>query len=73
MVTNPEKIQIKQLVQSPQWGAVEHLMQLKIQQWKDDTTLRDSEWETVKAACLQQGRIEGLNQLLQELYKIAQS
>lgn len=72
MISNTQKSQIKQLLQSPQWDAVEQMMNETIQQMREEAILRETEWETLKAACLQQGRIEGINRIIQELYRLVQ-
>ena len=72
MISNTEKIQIKQILQAPQWDAIMNVINLRLLQIREESTLRDSEWETLKATCLKDGRIEGLNLLVQDLYRIAQ-
>lgn len=71
MLTANEQSQIRGLLGSPQWKAIEHIAEILIKNFHDEGTIRDTEWETVKSTLLKQGRIEGITRLFQELQKQA--
>ncbi len=62
---------IKQLLQSPSWRVVEQVAEELKDQAKEQVGLRDTEWETIKSVAATEGRIQGINAFIQELYKIA--
>ena len=72
MLSNPEKIQILQLLQDPRWQTVERYIKMLIEELNTDSTLRDSEWETFKTTLLKEGKIQGITELTQKLYEAAQ-
>ena len=72
MLSNPEKIQILQLLQDPRWQTVERYIKILIEELNTDSTLRDSEWETLKTTLLKEGKIQGITELTQKLYEAAQ-
>ena len=73
MLSNPEKIQILQLLQDPRWQTVERYIKILIEELNTDSTLRDSEWETLKTTLLKEGKIQGITELTQKLYEAAQN
>jgi len=73
MLSNPEKIQILQLLQDPRWQTVERYIKMLIEELNTDSTLRDSEWETLKTTLLKEGKIQGITELTQKLYEAAQN
>jgi len=72
MLSNPEKIQILQLLQDPRWQTVERYIKMLIEELNTDSTLRDNEWETLKTTLLKEGKIQGITELTQKLYEAAQ-
>ena len=72
MITKADKSQIKQLIQSPAWRVVEQIAQDFITRTRDAGVVRDTEWDTLKSALSQEGQVQGINGLIQELYKHAQ-
>ena len=69
ILTKTEQAQIKAVVQSPQWSAVELLATRIIENIKDDSVVTDSEWETIKKALLNEGKTRGIREFIQEIYK----
>ena len=66
---NPlEEAFIKHLVQSPQWRIVEDLAKEVVNKINEESVLRDSNEETLKETLLREGRIQGIKQLLSELF-----
>ena len=73
MITKQEKAQIRSILQSPQWGSVEHLANELCSKITGDSPLRETEWETLRSVILQAGQVEGIKRLLQELYLCTQN
>lgn len=72
MLTNQEKNQIKQILQSPQWATIERLANLLCDQINSDSTVKDDQWDTLKTTILQEGEVRGIRKFIQEMYKNAQ-
>ena len=72
-LTNQERIQIRQLLQSPQWATAERVANEMCDDVTKDTKLRDTEWETLKTTVYDEGQVNGIKRLIKELYDIAQS
>ena len=73
MLTNPERIQIRQLLQTPQWQTAERVANEMCDDLAKDTKLRDTEWETLKTTVYDEGQLSGIKRLIKELYNIAQN
>ncbi len=71
MITKTDKSVIKQFLQSPQWKVIQEVLEEYINRLKDQSNLRDTEWETAKAVAFEEGQIQGIKSLIQELYKLA--
>ena len=69
MISEMEKGQIKAIVQSPQWGAVQHLADDLCRKIQDDKNSRDTEWESLRVMLNSEGQIEGIKRFIQELFK----
>lgn len=72
MITNPEKSQIKSLLQSPAWGAVEQIANQLIAKIAAEPKIKDTEWDTLKATLIDEGQITGIKRIIQELYNTLQ-
>lgn len=72
-LTQGEKIQIRQLLQSPQWKTAELVANQISDEIAYNPKTRDNEWETLKSVLIEEGKIQGIKQFIQELYKLAQS
>lgn len=68
MLTEQEKSQIRNTVQSPQWQTIERLAQLLINKIQSEPTIGDSEWDTLRRTVEQQGQVKGINRFIQEIY-----
>lgn len=68
-----EKTQLRQLMQSPQWGALDHLIRDLIDKAKNGKQAGDTEWDTIRNTLVNEGRERGLTELIQELYAQIQS
>lgn len=73
MITKEERKQIRQILQSPQWGALERLANLLCDKIRDDNPIRNSEWETISTLLGREGQVRGIKTLLQEIYTQAQN
>lgn len=61
------------LLQSPSWKVVEQVIEEIIASERDQSNLRETEWETAKNVALEEGRIQGLRKLTQRLFDLAQN
>lgn len=68
-----EKSQLKQLMQMPQWKALDKLIQELIHKARDGKVAGESEWDTIRNTLTNEGRERGLTELIQELYAQIQS
>ncbi|KKK82298.1 hypothetical protein LCGC14_2804780 [marine sediment metagenome] len=73
MLSKQEKQQIRVLLQDPRWKTAERLAELLINNLKENSNMRDTEWETLKATILEEGQIQGIRNLIKELYLNAQA
>ncbi len=70
-LNNNERSQIRNLLQMPQWGAIEHVKNELCDKIKYDSKLRDTEWETLKTTVFDEGQVEGINRFINELFNQA--
>lgn len=73
MLVKSEKVQLRQLLQTPQWSSLDHLYKDMIEKYKGEFGARDSEWETLRVTLLNEGKIRGLTEFMQEIYQQIQS
>lgn len=71
MITNIERQQIQQLLQAPQWQTVERLAHVLIEQIRDQPSVGDTEWDTIKRAFSIDFEVRGIRRFLQECYNQA--
>ena len=69
MITTGEKNQVRALITSPGWNVVESLRDECVKQIRSQSCLKDTEWETARTVVFNEGQIEGMNRLLQEILK----
>lgn len=69
MLSKAEKAQIKALLQSPQWGSLDHLVKDVLESVKENSLVKETEWETLKATLIQEGQVQGITRLVQEIWK----
>lgn len=72
-LSNSERTQLRQLLQSPQWGSFEHLMKDLLDKWRDEFGAKDTEWETLRNTLTNEGKIKGVTELSQEIYRQIQN
>ena len=61
---------IRSLVQSPNWAVIENLAKEIVNKINEDNSIRDTEWETIRATLGKEGKVEGIKQLLSEMFLI---
>jgi hypothetical protein len=59
-------------MQSQHWSVLEGIMRRIAEQVRQESPVRQSEWESIVAMLEAEGQIKGINRLLQELYALAQ-
>ena len=62
-----ERNNLKTLIQDPRWQTFHRFVELTRENIKSHSCLRDSEWETLKALLIQEGQLQGINHLMQEM------
>ena len=67
-LTTQEKSQLKAVIRSPQWRIVERVAEMMCVKVKENVPIRDSEWETLREVLQQEGQIQGIRKLMQELF-----
>ena len=70
-LTKGEQQHIKSLLTSPQWQVAESIANQFRDKIAYESVVRDTEWETIKTALLQEGRVQGIKMFTDELYRIA--
>lgn len=73
MLSKTERTQIRQLLQSPQYTAFDKLVNELKEKYRDEYASRDTEWDTIKNTLINEGKIRGITELVQELFKHAQN
>lgn len=73
MISPNEKKLARGLLQTPQWRIAELIADEMCDKLKTDSVVRESEWETLKTALLNEGQIRGIRNFLQEIYNYAQN
>ena len=58
-------------MQSPQWAAFEQLVAEMCAKIESTSNLQDTEWETLKSVVLNEGRVRGIRELIQEVFREA--
>ena len=71
MISKGEKDQIRHIISSPQWRTVEKVAEDYIKDLKDQSNMRNTQWETLQATLLEEGQIMGIRNFIQTLYKDA--
>ena len=67
MRTQTERNQLQQLISSPQWRTLEMVAKELCDKYNGDTKIRDTEWETLSTTLLNEGKVRGVEQLLQTI------
>lgn len=67
MITDRDKIQLKNLLFTPQWKVVEMVATMLITDIQSRPKVGDSEWETVKKTVGAEGEEQGIKRLFQQI------
>lgn len=62
-----QKSQIKQLLFSPQWNTIQLIAEEMIKEIQGQSSIRDSEYETLRETFLKEGKERGIRDFLQKL------
>lgn len=71
MITTAERNQIRQLLTDPKWATAEALANEIIRDLQAQSTVKDSEYETLRATIERDGMVKGIQHFTQELWKHA--
>ena len=72
MISSNERTMVKNLLTQPQWRLAEQIANEMCSKLKEDSIVRNTEWDTIQAALLNEGQIRGIRNFIQELYQQAQ-
>lgn len=67
MITNGDRNLLKNLFLSPTWKVLEHIADLYVEKINTEIVVKDSEWDTVKTALMNEGRKRGIGDFIKEL------
>lgn len=71
MLDGNQKKQIRQTISSPQWAAFELLANEMCDKIKEDSVVRNTEWDTLQAVLLAEGQLRGIRNFIKECYEHA--
>lgn len=71
MLTEAEKSQIRQILGSPQWQMIVRFVELLKIKVKEQPVIGDTEWDTIKNLLINEGRVQGLSEFVQEFFNNA--
>ncbi len=66
-LSSADKARIKQLMKTDEWESVVRFFAIKITQWKDEKITGGSEFETLKSLHTNQGKVDGLEEFMNQL------
>ena len=72
MITKTEQQQIKTILQDPKWATVENVATSICDRISYQSVVGDSEWETLSAALINEGKVRGIREFIQELFNQSQ-
>lgn len=71
MIDKNEKNLLRLVIQDPKFKIVEFVAKELIQRLRDQSNLKETEWETAKSVAIEEGQVMGINNLIKELYRLA--
>ncbi len=71
MIDNKERQQIRELISDPKFRVVEKIANDICDKIKEDSAIKDTQWETLKFMLTQEGEMRGIRRLIQALYNLA--
>lgn len=72
MIGKQDRDKLRQLMQDPKWPVIEMIANSVVDNIQDQSPVRDTIDLTVKEAYTQDGKVQGIRNLIQELYNQAQ-
>ena len=72
MITKAEQEQIKAILQDPKWQTIEHLANEYCDKVSYDAVVGSSQWDTLRNALMNEGRVRGVKEFIKELYDLLQ-
>ena len=72
MISKTERTQIVQLLQTPQWKALENLIHTIAKGYEEEAIILDSEWDAMRSSLIKEGKKRGIQVLMQEIYNCLQ-
>lgn len=73
MLSEIERKQILQLLQTPQWQTAERVAKIICESMKGESVIADTQWETIKKTLLREGREQGIKEFIKQMYQIAKN
>ena len=70
-LTDNEKSQLRTLITDPKWSAVEKAKEIYCAGERDNSPLRETEFETLKALMANEYKVQGVREFLQRLIEQA--
>ena len=67
MITDQQRILLKRLIFSPEWNALEYLVEILCDEIKNRPKIMDNEWETIKKTIGYDGEERGMRGLMQKI------
>lgn len=67
MITDPQRILLKRLLISPEWKALEQLVEVICEEIKNRPKISDNEWETIKKTIGYDGEERGIRGFIQKI------
>ena len=67
-MTEQEKSQIRAILSSPSWKTIEQVAETIRSEIKDDSCLRATSVDTIKTVAYNEGKRDGIRDLIQRLY-----
>lgn len=67
-LTEQEKNRLKLFVTSPDYDIAQKIADSLITQIKSESTVKDTEWETVKGTLTNEGQVTGIQRFIKEIF-----
>lgn len=67
-LTNIERSLLKKLMQSPEFPLVQRMGEMMCREIEEESIMRSTEWETMSAGLLKEGRLLGIKCFMREFY-----
>ena len=68
-LTDLQKSQLRNLLGSPQWRIVAYIAEELIKNIQKNSSIADTEWETLRTTVDKEGKVKGIREFFQEVMK----